>query len=239
MLRIIRFFENQFDDPQFSDDEMRAFGTDHLAKTAAYGDPDFDEILSATDTALTNFNAKVSDESTALAIRKARTTATNTLLAKLHTLWNQREGKIRDAYGKGTEKYIEFYPAGIAEYTEAGVGEIEKLLTRYAKAAADNKEVLGQPFADEWSGLKTQWIAVRGTQVSQKGTASTAADANTSARKALEIQLMVNILTIAAKYVGQPEKAAVFFNQSLLENPTRTASAATTTTTTTTNPLTK
>jgi len=223
MLRISRYFENPFDDREISDDEIRDFTVDHLSRVTAAGDADFDEILAATDTALQNFSGKVSSESTALAIRKARTAATNALAEKIKSLWSQREGKIRDLFGKGTEKYIEFYPGGISEYSGAGVGQIETLLVRYAKAATDNLATVGQPFVTEWSGLQTQWQAVRGTQVSQKGAPSTAGDANTTARTALEKQLMVNIFTIAAKYVGEPEKASVFFNQSLLENGARSA----------------
>jgi hypothetical protein len=37
----------------------------------------------------------------------------------------------------------------------------------------------------------------------------------------LEMQLGKNILTIATHHHGHPERAADYFNQSLLEDPTR------------------
>ena len=42
-----------------------------------------------------------------------------------------------------------------------------------------------------------------------------------AARVVLEMQLGKNILVIATHYHGHPERAADYFNQSLLEDPTR------------------
>lgn len=68
--------------------------------------------------------------------------------------------------------------------------------------------------------------AVRGAQVTQKGTATTAADHSATARTALELQLQTVVLTVALHNIGQPERAAVFFQQSLLENPAAPAAPA-------------
>lgn len=45
-------------------------------------------------------------------------------------------------------------------------------------------------------------------------------------RTVLELQLTGNGLSLAREFKGQPKKAAEFFNQSLLEDPTRDADEA-------------
>jgi hypothetical protein len=58
-------------------------------------------------------------------------------------------------------------------------------------------------------------------EVGDKGGVSQARGAVKTTRAALELQLTDNLLTLAKQFKGQPEKAAEFFTQSLLEDPTR------------------
>src|SRR5260221_1067683 len=219
MIRISRYFENQFDDREISDDELRAFAVDHLARLIAQNSAAlFDAAIAATATALTDFHGAVADESTAGAIRKSRTSATNVLMDEIKGKRSRREGKISDAFGDDSAEYVAFYPQGVSEYRNATMEDMTKLLTRYAKLADDNVPALGQPFADEWNAYKTKWAAVRGAQVTQKGTATGAADQSGAARTELELQLQANVLTVALQNIGQPARAALFFQQSLLEN---------------------
>ena len=50
---------------------------------------------------------------------------------------------------------------------------------------------------------------------------SKARGAAKTTRTALEMQLTDNVLTLAKAFKGQPEKAAEFFDQSRLEDPTQ------------------
>src|SRR2546421_12344863 len=111
MIRLTRYFENQFDDPEISDDELRAFAGDSLARLIAQNSPPiYDALIAATGEALTAFHGKVADESTAAAIRKSRTSATNVLMDEIKGKWSRREGKIKDAFGDGSAEYVAFYP---------------------------------------------------------------------------------------------------------------------------------
>jgi hypothetical protein len=73
----------------------------------------------------------------------------------------------------------------------------------------------------EFEGLRTQFVNARDEQVGDKGSVSQARGALKTARTALELQLTDNLLALAKEFKGQPEKAAEFFTQSLLEGPTR------------------
>ena len=218
MIRLSRYFEIPFADPNISDDSLRSFAGDHLAKLIAQNDSaTYDGLIAATDTALRAFHGKVGDESTAAAIRKSRTSATNVLMDEIKGKWSRREGKIRDAFEDGSPVYLAFYPQGVTEYRNATMEEMATLLTRYTTLSTEHIAELGQPFADEWTTCKTKWNKVRGEQVTQKGTTTSAAEQSTTARTTLELQLQTNVLTVAIQNLGHPEREPFYFQQSLLE----------------------
>ena len=220
MIRLSRYFEIAFDAPAISDDALRAFTGDHLAKLIAQNDTGtYDLLVAATATALSGFHGKVADESTAAAIRKSRTSATNVLMDEIKGKWSRREGKIRDTFEDGTPTYLAFYPQGVTEYRNASMEEMATLLTRYASLAAEHTAELSQPFADEWASYKTRWSKVRGDQITQKATTTGAADESHTARTTLEHQLQTNLLTIAIQNLGHPEREPFYFQQSLLGLP--------------------
>lgn len=227
MIRISRYFEIPLNDPEISDDELRAFGVDSLAKMIAQNSATlYDQSIALTDTALQAFHGKVGSEALAAAIRKSRTAATNVLMDEIKGKWSRREGKIRDTFEAGSAAYLAFYPQGVSEYRNANMEEMTTLLTRYEALAKSHVAELGQTFADEWDAYKTKWTSVRGLQVTQKGTTTSAADQSATARTALELQLQKNILLVASNNLGHPERAASFFQQSLLEDPTTTPEPA-------------
>jgi hypothetical protein len=57
--------------------------------------------------------------------------------------------------------------------------------------------------------------------VEAKGDLAQVRAALAAARVILEMQLGKNILAIASHHIGHPERSADYFNQSLLEDPTR------------------
>ena len=68
---------------------------------------------------------------------------------------------------------------------------------------------------------KTTFSTARDGQVEAKGDLAQARANLGASRTALELQLGKNILTIALHHLGEPERATDYFNQSLLEDPTR------------------
>ncbi len=78
------------------------------------------------------------------------------------------------------------------------------------------KSQLGSDLLTEFTDLRTSFASVRGGQVQEKGKAR---EQVRLTRRPLEIQLTDNLLTLAKQFVGQPERAAEFFDQSLLEDP--------------------
>jgi hypothetical protein len=73
----------------------------------------------------------------------------------------------------------------------------------------------------EFTALKTTFSTAREGQVDAKGDLAQARANVASTRTALELQVGKNILAIASHHLGSRERAADYFNQSLLEDPTR------------------
>ena len=96
------------------------------------------------------------------------------------------------------------------------------LLARLISAAAKHQAVLGPELLLEFQSLKTTFDNARDGQVAAKGDLAQARANVTAARGTMERQrLGANILAIASHHFGQPDQAAIYFNQSLLEDPTR------------------
>jgi hypothetical protein len=72
-----------------------------------------------------------------------------------------------------------------------------------------------------FTSIKTAFSTARDSQVETKGDLAQARAREAATRPVLELQLGRNILAIASQFLGQTAQAAIYFNQSLLEDPTR------------------
>ncbi|MEO5717487.1 MAG: hypothetical protein ABIR29_02825 [Chthoniobacterales bacterium] len=77
---------------------------------------------------------------------------------------------------------------------------------------------LGAALVTEFTGLRTAFENARSGQVGSKGEVSEARGAVKTTRRALELQVFDNLLSLAKLFKDLPAKAAEFFNQSLLED---------------------
>lgn len=224
MINIQRFFENHLSNREISAEELRQFTEDHLGRLAAIaGAPAAIAALSVpTRAAYEEFDAKLSARTTLLANQTGGTITKDEALQLIRSTVRQREGRIRDKFAKTSAAYKEFFPLGLSEINKARTGQIVAILDRLINAATRHEGDLGGPeLKAEFTNLKAIYSNAREGQVDAKGAlAQVRADVATS-RTTLELQLGRNILAIASQHLGQPERAKDYFNQSLLEDPTR------------------
>ncbi len=95
------------------------------------------------------------------------------------------------------------------------------MLDRLIAAATKYQAQLGPELLAEFTGLKSTFTGAREDQIGTKGELTAARATLATARTVLELQLGKNLLTLAAHHLGHLERAAGYFNQSLLEDPTR------------------
>ena len=224
MMDLKRFFRNPFDDPQISDDELRAFAEDHLGRlSAANTGGEFDSRLTNTTAAFTAFFGQVTSNELKVALQKAATQQMNTRwTAFVAYMTRGGEARVADRAGNPSALYTEFFPRGLSEFHQAKVIDQQSLADRVKQLATTNAATLGQDFADTVSGLVDAHNAARAAQVTSKGQTVDAGTDRRTLRAAMEVQLFDNVLELAQKHQGAPDASANYFDQSLLENPQAT-----------------
>ncbi len=219
MIQISRYFENPLSARKYSRNELCTFAEDTLARLVANNPDDiFDTLISALDSTLSTMGATRGTRASATAIQESRTRATETLLRTIKESISRRSGRVIDQFGKKSAEYQAFYPQGLEAYYSMSYPEVEMRLDTLISASTQHLPAL----TAEFTGLKAQWVAVRGSQVTQKGTVSHAMDQEKALRAELEKTLMRTVLRVAMQFVGEEEKATIYFNQSLLEDDQKT-----------------
>jgi hypothetical protein len=223
MMNIEKFFENQLADRKISSEELRQFTEDHNGKLKAKSalPAQLAALLAPTEAAFGAFDAALSARTTLQATQSGGTITKDEALQLVRTTVRQREGRVRDKFAKGSGPYAEFFPQGLKEYNQARLGQVPGLLDRLITGATKHQAQLGPELLAEFTALKTTFSTAREGQVDAKGDLAQARANVASTRTALELQLGKNILAIASYHLGSPERAKDYFNQSLLEDPTR------------------
>ena len=219
MLKIGRYFENAFDDPQISAEELRSFTEDHLGKLK--GNSTYAALFAATKAAFDAFDQALSKRAEQIGTLGGNTVSKNDVLQLFRTKSRQRAGRVTDAYTKGSAEYREILPQGLTYYTRATMETIKQRLDYAVEKFTKHQAKLGADLVTEFTELRKNFNSARDDQVDDKGDVSKARGAVKTTRRALELQLTVNVLTIAKDFVGQPDKATLFFDQSRLEDPTQ------------------
>jgi hypothetical protein len=226
MFNIDRLFVNHLSNRQISAEELRQFAEDHLGKLKALASPPaviaaLAALAAPCQAAFAAFDAKLSARTTLLATQAGGTITKDEALQLIRSTVRQREGRIRDHFPKGSSPYTEFFPQGLTATTKATTGQITGVLDRLIAAADKHKAALGPELLAEFTALKTTYAGARDGQVDAKGDLAQARADLAAARAVLELQLGRNMLAIASHHLGHPERAVDYFNQSLLEDPTR------------------
>ena len=104
-------------------------------------------------------------------------------------------------------------------YTRATMQTIQARLDYAVDKFTKFTAQLGPELATEFTALRTSFENARSAQVEDKGEVGEARQSVRTTRGPLELQLLDNLLTLAKQFKAEPDRAAEFFNQSLLEDP--------------------
>jgi hypothetical protein len=217
-------FGNIFNDERITTGRLLAFANDTINRlTAQNTTGDFTALLALLTPPTLALQNQVSSVDVALGIQKGKTLTLNQFVTLFKKTMSDKEGVIADAVG-GYESaaYIEFYPAGLNEYSQATKLQIQLLTDRLDVAAEKYKAKLGATLTATLKAFKTQWTTYRSTQQQQKGSVSDSrADRNVT-RTATETALLQAIHTVALKYPADVARCTSLFNFSLLYKSIRT-----------------
>ena len=217
MLNIRSIFKNHFNTAKISDDNLRKFANDHVARiTANNGNGAYTQMLQITTQLAADYDKAIKEEDSIFATQQGNTVKTDQIIDTFKKTISQREGTIRGEFGVNSAEYQEFFPQGLTEYSTATKGNIETLLQRLLDKLQKYVNVFGNNLYTIFETIQTNYQAARNEQLITMGNVDMLKSKVASTRDALEAQLMKNILLLAVEFMGNPERADDFFDQSII-----------------------
>jgi hypothetical protein len=224
MLRLDRFFINLFDDDDISLDELSAYTTDHLGRMIA-NNPGalLNTRINATTLAFTALENCANDDGVKLGLRKARVMLKDQFRRSLPEQLGYIQGAIKSFFkAQSPEVLLECFPEGLTVFSQCRDDAVNNHLTELVTALTARSAPTGPMPANalgDAGGLLSTWIAIYSASETSSAHKSSTEVEKRAARKALQLELFLNLLFLAAQFPNQPEKAADFMRQSLLQNP--------------------
>lgn len=220
MLNLKNFFKNHFDTDRISDDNLNKFGKDHVQRlTANNSGGDYTSILTPTVSLVSAFSAAINAEIVESGIQKGNTLDVDKHIDNFQQLVRRREGLIHSVFGKDSSQYMAFFPLGLTEYNEATKANIEALMTRMKDRSIHYAAELGTAIGTEFTTILNNYVAQRDEQLLAFGQVEVLRTATATARAALVEQLGLNLLFIAGKNLGHPDRLDDFMDQSIIRRP--------------------
>jgi hypothetical protein len=219
MRKLSRFLEVPFDDPNVSIDELAAFSTDHLQRIIANNTNGiFTARIPIISAKLADVEDGLNEDQTKLGLRKARKQAKNSFREALPGNVAKIHGVVVGKYGVDSPEVIECFPQGRKVFSACTDDHVDNHLQTMINGVTAHQADLGAAVVTEASGLLTSWNAIYNASEASTGAKVTTQDQKNAARSALQLELFKNLLIIAENFPRQPEKLALYMQQSLLED---------------------
>ncbi len=218
MVNLEHFFKNHFESDKIGDANLAKFVEIHIQNLiAANTDGRYNVMIEGTTAKYEIFADTLSSKDVKFAVQQSLTKSKDSLVEEFVKKISQKEGLIRSIWGVDSPTYQEFFPLGLSEYHKASLKNISMLMNRIINAATEHVDDIGQPFVDLFSMMRSNFTAARNAQLEKKGEVSDTRSEKNENRSVLEIELMKNLLALAAEYSGRPEKCTDFFDQSFID----------------------
>ena len=221
MLNLLTLFKNHFDTGRVSDDNLKKFAQDHIERLVANNvNGQYSAMHQATLLAYNDYYGAISSEDIHFAVQQSRTKRVDMIIEEFKKSVSQKEGAVRAQYGTDSPEYQEFFPLGLTEYSQAIKANIETLMLRLVAGFTAYQSTLGNGLLAQFKDIHTRYMIARQEQLQQIGTVDADKSKTADTRSVLEVQLMKNILVLAAEYIGMPERGNDFFDQSIIRSET-------------------
>ena len=216
MIDLSRLFTNWFSNKNFTPTRKLSFADDTRSRIASNnGGGEFDVLLPLLDAAIVSAGGTTGSENVAKAVRRAAVIGKRNLLEQIKDTISSRAGRIADSYGKESEIYAAFFPAGVTAYRQMTESEVGPMLDVIIAAGNEYEPDIGI----EFTALKADWTAVKDAADDRIAAVSTADGNQDAAIDALDLILMRVIFTAALAFVGNPAMGPILFDQSKLYAP--------------------
>lgn len=220
MLNLQTYFKNPFNTAEISDDNLRKFSEDHLQRTTANNAGNvYTPILTPTIPLVAAFANAIDAENLRASVQKGNTLMVDKVIEQFKRSVSRREGAVRSAFGEDSQEYMEFFPQGLTEYSNATKSNVVTLMTRMKDRSVHYAAELGTAIGTEFTDLLDRYNDERNAQLLAFGEVEVLRTATSTARAALVAQLGLNLLFIAGKNLGFPARLDDFMDQSIIRRP--------------------
>lgn len=226
MVNLNRFETNPFDDEiNISHPNFHQFATDHFNRLQNNNPGGaFTDIITATQPIYNQFNIVFGSKSIEEALRKGATIGIGQSVDEMLNDARKLEMQVGFLYGKGSVKYMAFFPRGLTELNNAGKGEWPAITARLKAATAANVADVGAAVASTWADHETNYSQATAEQVGKKGTVDQLRSQLLADRKAMARQMFVNLHTIVIQFIDSPGSLTNYFDQSIVDRRQSSAS---------------
>jgi hypothetical protein len=219
MTEISKYFEKIFQDPKITPVRLESFTDDHLQRLIANNTGGiYDAIITATTATRTDFHNRVVAKDSETSQRLGSTITKETARKGLRNFMRVKQNYIADKFGKPSAGYSAFYPQGLSAWDRASDQSLIAMADVAVEAATFYVGILGAGFRTDLIAMRDAYVNAETNQTTEKGDVSNARVLELMAENALQIQLTINVHTIAIQNAGGPadETAHLFFDESLL-----------------------
>ena len=222
MIRDLRnFFRNPLDSPAISLTELLAFSTDHLGRISKQNlaTGRWTARIAAVSPAMAALDAAHSGDLIEGANRTARKQAKNDVKSTLPAQADKIVSFVRAHFGKGSPEVRDCAPNGLAVLAKAPDDEVKHHLDRLIEGVQKVVATVGNEVLTKATDLKAAWMAIYTASEDSAAGKSFSEAEQRAARQALQRELFLTLLDLAAEYPNQPEQLGLFMQQHLLGGP--------------------
>jgi len=177
----------------------------------------FDTMITSTQTCYNAWKASTDLNATQKSLKEGKTISVDGSMKDMKSFISTKEGVIADKFHPGTAVYEEFFPLGLSEYSSIRKKNADKILKRFITTLEAHKDSFDASMLTEANDKYNLYLSLRKTQLQTISKVKEEKITSDDSRYALAMQLYRNLLTLLLIYAEEPEKAAVYFDESILK----------------------
>jgi|YelNatPaOPRAMG01_1025707.scaffolds.fasta_scaffold04422_5 hypothetical protein len=175
----------------------------------------FDKMITQTEALYNDWKASTDSGATEKAQKEGKTKSVNQSFDELKSFISIKEGVIADKFHKGTPVYEEFFPLGLKEYSGVRKKNADTIFKRFINVLNIHKDVFDANMINEANEKYSTYTSLRQAQLQKIGEVKDKTSIADEKRKLLALQLYKNLLTLLLIYADKPEKAELYFDESI------------------------
>lgn len=217
MVTIERIFTGLFNNKNITTERLVKYGEDQVSKTETNNPAGiYTVIINETKAKIDNVQGNLDNAQISHATGKGGTVEKNETRKECEAFVSNGEGLIKYHFNEGSPIYIEFFPNGLSNFTNASDTEFVTLMNAFVTTAKKYDVKLGVAFGNDADTKTKAFINSAKDHTQDNSNISTARSNEKVAHAELAMQLTKNVLTIALNNLGNVDVVKTYFNLSLL-----------------------